>query len=54
LLYAKALQRDMAEVVYALKDALSGKADCHAFVAADRGTISRNTAGANAPFIGRS
>lgn len=54
LRYAKTCQRGMTDVIYALKDALSGRANRNAFVAADRDTISSNTAGANAPFIGRS
>src|SRR5947209_7014954 len=39
-LYAKARQRDMAEVAYALKDALRTKADRKAFADIYRGSIS--------------
>jgi hypothetical protein len=50
LLSAKARQRDMAEVAYALKHVLSGKANRNALIAADCGATCWNTAGANAPL----
>jgi len=39
-IYAKARARDMAEVAYALKDALTAKAMRAAFVTTYRGTVS--------------
>jgi hypothetical protein len=41
-LYAKARQRDIAEVAYALKDVLAGRVARTVFIAAHRGTTSGN------------
>jgi hypothetical protein len=48
-LYAKARARDMAEVAYALKDALAAKGTQKAFITAYRGTPPGRDCGAASP-----
>src|SRR3954469_22020439 len=52
-LYAKARARDMAEVAYALKDALAAKGTQKAFITAYRGPLRGATAARPRPPAGR-